>query len=125
MGTREGEGRKELGRQGRVEGRWTQKLVKGKVLDEGVEVNQFCGGSGQNGCSLPPQRSKGLSPHSVYIGNGFKRPSFLSTPGKVLMWGGIKGCLGSRVKGYVAELLIYTHPSLSFIPALCSPACCE
>lgn len=125
MGTKAGHGREELGRQGRKEGRWRQEGMTGEVLGESVAINWCCCGPGQNGCSLPPQRSKSLSLHSLYIGNGFKRPSSLSTREKVLMGGGIKGCLGSWAKGYLAELLIYTHPSLSFISALCTPACCE
>lgn len=36
MSTKEGDGRKGLGRQGRVEGRWRQEGVIGEVLGERV-----------------------------------------------------------------------------------------
>lgn len=76
--------------------------------------NRSCGGPGHYSCSLPPQRSKGLSPHSLHIGGGFKRPSFRSTTGKVQMQGGIEGCLGTRAKECVAEFIDPHSPCLSF-----------
>lgn len=98
--------------------------VMGDVLGKRVEAHRYCEAPAEWLLSASPEIKRSFSSLPLYWQwlqkTKFPEYSREGTDGRR-----DPGGLGSGAKGCVAGRLIGAHPSLSFVSALCSPACCE